>query len=130
MKRFLHEEAGPQLVLQAFLQRVVNRGGRIEREYGLGRWCTDPPLLWPRAGGRDPRQMRKHAIECKVLRERRGREGTIREGLEQTAGYMDRSGAETGHLVIFDRRPDKTRAERVFRRQDRARGKQISVWGM
>ena len=34
--RFDYTEAGPQLLLQAFLQRIVNRGGRIEREYGLG----------------------------------------------------------------------------------------------
>ncbi len=36
-KRFLYQEAWPQLLLQAFLQRIVNSGGRIEREYGLGR---------------------------------------------------------------------------------------------
>ena len=36
-KRFQYQEAWPQLLLQAFLQRVVNSGGRIEREYGLGR---------------------------------------------------------------------------------------------
>ena len=35
--RFDYAEAGPQLLLQAFLQRIVNSGGRIEREYGLGR---------------------------------------------------------------------------------------------
>ena len=39
-----YPEAGPQLILQAYLHRVVNGGGRIEREYGLGRggrtcWC-------------------------------------------------------------------------------------------
>ena len=32
--RFQYQEAGPQLLLQAFLQRIVNSGGRIEREYG------------------------------------------------------------------------------------------------
>ena len=35
MERFQYKEAGPQLLLQAFLQRIVNSGGRIEREYGL-----------------------------------------------------------------------------------------------
>ena len=35
LERFGHKEAGPQLLLQAFLQRIVN-GGRIVREYGLG----------------------------------------------------------------------------------------------
>ncbi len=37
VERFDYKEAGPQLFLQAFLHRVVNGGGRIEREYGLGR---------------------------------------------------------------------------------------------
>ena len=32
-----YPEAGPQLILQAYLNRVVNGGGRIEREYGLAR---------------------------------------------------------------------------------------------
>ncbi|MBI5544716.1 MAG: hypothetical protein HY901_12565 [Deltaproteobacteria bacterium] len=37
---FAYREAGPHLLLMAFLLRVVNGGGRIEREYGLGagRW--------------------------------------------------------------------------------------------
>ena len=40
--RFDYAEAGPQLILQGFLQRVVNSGGRIEREYGLGRGAHRP----------------------------------------------------------------------------------------
>jgi hypothetical protein len=39
--RFDYKEAGPQLLLQAYLQRIVNGGGRIEREYGLGLGRTD-----------------------------------------------------------------------------------------
>ena len=49
-QRFQYQEAWPQLLLQAFLQRVVNGGGRIEREYGLGRGRTDLLIVWPRAG--------------------------------------------------------------------------------
>ncbi|OQY43769.1 MAG: hypothetical protein B6242_14085 [Anaerolineaceae bacterium 4572_78] len=37
VEHFDYKEAGPQLLLQAFLQRIVNSGGQIEREYGLGR---------------------------------------------------------------------------------------------
>ena len=50
--RFDYAEAGPQLLLQAFLQRIVNGGGRIEREYGLGRGRTDLLITWPQRGGR------------------------------------------------------------------------------
>ena len=45
--RFDYAEAGPQLLLQAFLQRIVNGGGRIEREYGLSRGRTDLLIIWP-----------------------------------------------------------------------------------
>ncbi len=47
MERFTYREAGPQLLLQAFLQRIVNGGGRIEREYGLGRRRMDLLVFWP-----------------------------------------------------------------------------------
>ena len=40
VERFNYKEAGPQLLMQAFLQRIVNGGGRVEREYGLGRKRT------------------------------------------------------------------------------------------
>ena len=123
VERFDYREAGPQLLLQAFLQRIVNGGGRIEREYGLGRGRTDLLIVWPGNGTED-----RFAVECKLLRG--GLERTIREGLEQTAGYMDRCAARAGHLVVFDRRGDRTWDEKVFRREETAEGCAITVWGM
>ncbi|WP_040839594.1 hypothetical protein [Thiothrix nivea] len=29
------------------MQRIINGGGRINREYGLGRKRTDPYIEWP-----------------------------------------------------------------------------------
>ena len=80
LKRFEYQEAGPQLLLQAYLQRVVNSGGRIEREYGLGLGRTDLLVAWPHAEGE-----RRFVIECKILRD--GLRGPLRKGLAQTAGY-------------------------------------------
>ena len=71
--RFQYQEAGPQLLLQAFLQRIVNSGGRIEREYGLGRGRTDLLIVWPQGD-----QTRKIVIECKILH--RSLEQTIADG--------------------------------------------------
>ncbi|CAK0770719.1 ATP-binding protein [Gammaproteobacteria bacterium] len=51
LRRFDYQEAGPQLLLQAFLQRIVNGGGQIEREYGLGRGRTDLMIIWKYPGG-------------------------------------------------------------------------------
>ena len=101
-----YPEAGPQLILQAYLQRVVNGGGRIEREYGLGRGRTDLLVLWPREAGQPSDLWERFVVECKVLRDsdRRGIERTVEEGVGQTLGYMAQCRAEEGHLVVIDRR--------------------------
>ena len=150
VERFQYKEAGPQLLLQAFLQRVVNGGGRIEREYGLGRGRTDLLIVWPlaaeraggAAGGADgaalvsrlgrasgtPRPMQKAVVECKLLRGRLER--ALEQGLQQTRGYMDRCGSAEGHLVIFDRDPDRTWEEKLYRREESVAGAPVTVWGM
>ena len=124
VERFEYREAGPQLLLQAFLQRIVNGGGRIEREYGLGRGRTDLLIVWPQDG-----RARKFVVECKVVH--KGLETTVRDGLEQTAGYMDRCAAEAGHLVVFNRDEGTNWDEKVFReRRESSGGVEIEVWGM
>ena len=68
-------------------------------------------------------------VECKVLHH--GLERTVREGLAQTAGYMDRCAAQSGHLVIFDRTEGKPWQDRIFRREEPTEdGRTITVWGM
>ena len=147
--RFQYREAGPQLLLQAFLQRVVNSGGRIEREYGVGRRRIDLAVIWPvrepggegaggggGAGGRVGASIpatgsgleQRVVVECKVVW--RGLAATVREGLSQTAAYMDLWSAEEGHLVVFDRTPDTPWERRIFRRDEEHDGRRIAVWGM
>ncbi len=118
-----YHEAGPQLLLQAHLQRVVNGGGRIEREYALGRGRTDLLIVWPQGG-----HERRFVVECKV---RRGDlERTVAEGLRQTRAYVDRCEAEAAHLIVFDRAPERTWEEKIFRRPPSGDGVPITVWGM
>ena len=114
---FTVREAAVQVLLQAFLQRVVNAGGRIVREYGLGRGRTDLLIEWRRDDG----GMQRFVVECKVRRERDGLETVIREGVAQTAAYLDRCGAEEGHLVVMDQDDGKTWEEKIFRRSLAAR---------
>ncbi len=122
--RFDYKEAGPQLLLQAFLQCIVNSGGRIEREYGLGRKRTD--LLVIRPYGEN--KVQKAVIELKIRYA--SLERTIKEGVEQTWFYMDKCGSEDAHLVIFDRTADKPWEEKIFVRTRQYRGHVIQVWGM
>lgn len=109
---FAYGEAAAQVLLQAFLQRVVNAGGVVAREYGLGMGRTDLRIEWRKRG-----RPQVFVIECKVRRTRDGLEEAIRKGAAQTAGYMDRSGAEEGHLVIFDSDRNKSWEEKIFDRE-------------
>ena len=128
IERFQYKEAGPQLLLQAFLHRIVNGGGRIEREYALGRRRTDLLIVWPPGGAADTgTPARRHVVECKVLRG--GLEATIREGIGQTLDYVDRCRAESGHLVIFDRDESKPWEEKLYRRDESEGGRPVTVWG-
>ena len=122
LERFDYREAGPQLLMQAFLQRILNGGGRVDREYGLGRRRTDLLIVWPYAGG-----VQRAVIELKLLYG--GLEATLATGLAQTWAYADASGASEAHLVIFDRTPGRPWAEKVWQRRESYRGMAIMVWG-
>ncbi|MEI2691480.1 MAG: hypothetical protein V9H69_17975 [Anaerolineae bacterium] len=123
LEGFNYREAGPQLLMQAFLQRIINGGGRVDREYGLGRRRTDLLVVWNHPAG-----VQRAVIELKLLRG--SLEATLQEGLAQTWEYADRCGAEEAHLVIFDRRPGKTWDERIWQRSERHASLPIAVWGM
>ncbi|GAK60190.1 hypothetical protein U27_00081 [Candidatus Vecturithrix granuli] len=122
-ERFQYKEAGPQLLMQAFLQRILNGGGRIEREYGLGTQRTDLLVVWPYQGG-----VQEVVIELKIRYGDLAK--TIQEGLKQTWHYMDKCGANQGHVVIFDRSKTSVWEEKVFCRQEAYQGHSITVWGM
>ena len=125
VERFQYKEAGPQLLLQAFLQRIVNSGGRIEREYGLGRRRTDLLIAWPMPGHAPVQRV---VIECKLLY--KSLEQTIVAGLDQTRAYMDRCAASEGHLVIFDRTAGVAWDDKIFRREEGVGATPVTVWGM
>ena len=125
VQRAQYTEAGPQLVLQAFLHRVVNGKGRIEREYALGSRRVDLLVIWPGGG----RRAGRFVVECKLLKHGRSRARTVEQGLEQTAAYMDLCAADAGHLVVFDMREGRTWAEKVYREERRLNDTAITVWG-
>ena len=120
-----YQEAGPQLLLQAYLQKVVNGGGRIEREYAPGprarrsadRLAARRPRpavrrrvqgTPRRAGADDPRGRRADA----------GLHGPLRGGVGTPGGLSTAP-------------EDRTWEEKIFRRQESAGdAAPVTVWGM
>ena len=89
-----YPEIAPHLVLMAFLHRVANGGGTLEREYAIGRNRMDLCLRYEAV---------TLGIEIKTWRVRRS--DPLADGLAQLDGYLARLGQATGWLVIFDQRP-------------------------
>ncbi len=102
IEKYDYREAAPHLILQAFLQRVVNGGAHIDREFALGRQRLD---LCVHLG------KNRYPLEIKVRDPRRS--DPEPSGLEQLGTYMDTCAASEGWLVIFDRRPDICWDERI-----------------
>jgi len=96
-----YKEASPHLVLQAFLQRVINGGGHISREMALGKKRADICIEW---------EGQKYPIEIKILRNN----NSIADGLAQTLEYVERCGTERGWLVVFDRDAGKSWEEKLY----------------
>lgn len=88
-----YHEIAPHLVLMAFLDRVANGGGRVEREAAVGRGRLDLRLEYGEV---------VLPMEIKVWRDGEG--DPEEEGLEQLDRYLQGLGAATGWLVIFDQR--------------------------
>lgn len=99
-----YHEVAPQLILMAFLQRIVNGGGFVEREYGIGRGRIDLLIRWPYKDETGTKTWQREAIELKVWREKKT--DPLSQGLAQLDDYLARLDLDRGVLVIFDRRPD------------------------
>jgi hypothetical protein len=114
--RELYPEAAPHLILMAYLQRVINGGCHIAREFATGRKRVDLNLT--HAG-------RHHPIELKLWRGPASRE----EGLAQLAAYCGRLGCADGWLVLFDRRPERSWEQRCTWDLVERDGKRLRVVG-
>jgi type II secretory pathway predicted ATPase ExeA len=116
-----YSEAAAQLVFMAFLQKVVNGGGFIDREYSVGRGRIDLCVRWPYPGG-----IERWAVELKVWRNRRP--DPLDEGLAQLSGYLDRLGLDRGTLVLFDARSESAPLpDRCSRFESERESRQITV---
>jgi hypothetical protein len=106
-------------MLMAFLQRIVDGGGRIEREYGLGRGALDLMIFWSRE---------RHAVEVKLRRDTRDTE-TEADALDQVARYLDCAVLPEGWLVLFELRKALPWSEKLTLRDVEHAGRRIHAVG-
>ncbi|QOV22862.1 ATP-binding protein [Anabaenopsis elenkinii] len=90
-----YPEIAPHLVLMAFLHRVVNGGGSLEREYAIGSGRMDICLRYGDV---------VLGMELKVWKQ--GKPDPLPKGLVQLDKYLSGLNLDTGWLIIFDRRPN------------------------
>jgi hypothetical protein len=115
-KRFDYEEAAPHLILQAFLQRVVNGGGQIIREFAAGRDRLDLCVIF---------EGKKYPIELKL----RYSSKTEENSYSQIIGYMDTLGVKEGWLIIFDRCPGMDWDTKIYLNTEEVEGKTVTIVG-
>jgi hypothetical protein len=119
LERFQYKEAGHQLLLMAFLQRIINGGGRIEREMAVGNGRTDLAVFW---------KNQVLPIEIKMHHDARSQP----QGLQQLARYMDKLGQKRGYLVLFEKKPSEELPweQRIRRETHVVDDKEVVLLGM
>jgi len=113
---YQYDEAAPHLVIQAFLQRVLNGGGHISREMALGTNRADICVEW---------EGQKYPIELKIYQGTK----TERDATAQILKYMDRVGSKEGWIVIFDRTPKKSWSKKLYVKEVKQAMKKITIFG-
>ncbi len=108
-----YREAGAQLVLMAFLHRVVNGGGAVAREVGFGTQRVDLLVTWPYRAPDGRALIQREALELKVWRDKR--RDPLDDGLVQLDAYLTRLGLDAGTLILFDRREQREPIEQRTR---------------
>ncbi|EYF04684.1 AAA family ATPase [Chondromyces apiculatus] len=120
-----YPEIAPQLVLMAFLQRVVNGGGFIDREYGVGRGRIDLLVRFPYRKADGAPGVQRRAMEIKVWRS--GQKNPRTAGLAQLDEYLTRLRLRRGTLVLFDARGRLARKAPRFEERVTPEGRGVTV---
>jgi hypothetical protein len=115
-KRYQYQEAAPHLVLQAFLQKIINAGGQVIREATEGTGRLDLCMHY---------QKHQYPIELKLRRS----EKTYAEGKKQLADYMDKLSCSEGWLIVFDRRKRTSWDKKIFWQTKSVAKKKIHIVG-
>ena len=111
-----YRESVPHLVLMAFLQRVTNGGGHINREMAVGTGRLDLCVEFRGA---------RYAVEVKTSANFQGE-----KSYGQCAKYLDSLGLAEGWMPIFEKSKEKSWDEKIFTRDETFGGKTIHVVGL
>ncbi|MBR4172236.1 MAG: ATP-binding protein [Kiritimatiellae bacterium] len=111
-----YRESVPHLVLMAFLQRVTNGGGYINREMALGTGRLDLCVEFRGA---------RYAIEVKTSDNFNGE-----KSYSQCAKYLDTLNLSEGWMPIFEKSKEKSWDEKIYSRDVEFEGKTIHVIGL
>jgi hypothetical protein len=117
-EELLYKESGPHLLLMAYMQRIVNGGGKVYRECALGKGRVDLLIEFGN---------QSIVLELKIFRSSKK---TLEEGTKQTAEYMKTKNATEGHLIIFDRSKKKPWAKKIFYEAVTIDSLVVHVWGL
>lgn len=101
----LYREAVPHLAFMAYLQKVVNGGGQVHREYAANRRALDLLVVY----GPD-----RFVVEIKRVRDRDTLEAVREAAIEQTLTYLDEVGEREGWILIFDQRKKRSWKQRLW----------------
>ncbi len=124
-----YKESAPHLILQAFLQRILNGGGRLQREYALGRKRTDLFIEWPVDEEKGfYGEVQRIVIELKIFYSNLDK--TIEQCVVQVGEYAEQCGAKEAHVIIFDRDVDKSWRDKIWHQEQHVyQGLAVGVWG-
>lgn len=111
-----YRESVPHLVLMAFLQRVTNGGGHINREMAVGTGRLDLCVEFRGA---------RYAVEVKTSDNFKGE-----KSYAQCAQYLDSLGLAEGWMPVFEKSKDKSWDEKIYTRDVAFGGRTIHVIGL
>ncbi|MEI6142910.1 MAG: AAA-like domain-containing protein, partial [Mariniphaga sp.] len=92
LDKFSFHESGKQLLLMAFLQRIVNGGGKTTREMAVGRGRTDLVIEY---------EGDTFVLELKI----RHKNYNSTKAYTQLIRYLDIKNQPHGYLILFENKP-------------------------
>ena len=92
LDKFSFHESSKQLLLMAFLQRIVNRGGKTTREMAVGRGRTDLVIEY---------EGDTFVLELKI----RHKNYNPTKAYTQLIRYLDVKNQLQGYLILFENKP-------------------------